>query len=272
MTAPLPGVWMWQHQAAAHAEAGPRQEPGPVLAFSPHPDDEVIACGGTLARRAAEGHPVRVVFATDGAMSHAAVLGIEHDPAPEELRLIRRDEARAAARALGLGDDAVEFLDFPDTRLAGHLPRFRREVRRVLSAHREVAEVYLPHEVRELNADHRLTGEVAVAALTELGLTPDVYRFVVWDERTEQEFAFTNRAEPTGEGAGAAERPVDFGIAAYREAKRAAFLAHRSQVELYAPGQTRPVVPPGFQSRVLAATTERFWVPVPETAPEEGGA
>ncbi|MBC7256921.1 MAG: PIG-L family deacetylase, partial [Chloroflexi bacterium] len=37
-----------------------------VLVISPHPDDEVLALGGTIARLKAEGHQVLVVFLTNG--------------------------------------------------------------------------------------------------------------------------------------------------------------------------------------------------------------
>ncbi|GAA4882174.1 PIG-L deacetylase family protein [Kitasatospora terrestris] len=255
MTPPVMGSWTeWYLRTERSA--------GTVLVFAPHPDDEVIACGGTIARLAAEGARVRIVFATDGAMSHSAVLGIHRDPAPAELRLIRRGEARAAAKELGLPEDAVHFLDFPDTALAGHLAAFRARVLDVLRVHPGVSEVYLPHEVRELNADHRLTGETVLACLAELDLTPLIHRYVVWDERTEQEFAFVNRNPPAA-GAGVAERLVTVDITEQLPRKQAAFRAHRTQVELYAPGQTRPVVPEPFQQRVFTTPVEEFWITEP---------
>ncbi|MER7673493.1 PIG-L deacetylase family protein [Kitasatospora sp. NPDC096128] len=258
MTPPLLGTWTEWHLRARRSE-------GTALVFAPHPDDEVIACGGTIARLVAGGTRVHVVFATDGAMSHSAVLGIHTDPTPAELREIRRREARAAARTLGLPEDAVRFLDFPDTRLADHLTTFRAKVLEVLDAHPGAVEVYLPHEVRELNADHRLTGETVLGCLAERELSPTVYRYVVWDERTEQEFAFVNR-NPASGGSGAAERLIAVDITGQLPIKRAALREHRTQVELFAPGQTRPVVPEPFQERVLAARTEEFWISAPAPA------
>lgn len=250
---------------------GARPEGPRVLVFSPHPDDEVIACGGTIARLTTEGARVEVVFATDGAMSHSAVLDIHSDPTPAELRLVRREEARSAAVALGLPKDAARFLDYPDTTLAAHLPLFRRDVLNILRGHRTVTHVYIPHGVRELNADHRLTGETVESCLDELGLTPEVYRYVVWDERTEEEFGFVNRDPAAGPGPGT-ERLVSVDISGYLPHKHAAFREHRTQVELYAPGQTRPVVPLPFQERVFAARTEEFWTtePVGGTGTDEG--
>ncbi|MGW0844359.1 PIG-L deacetylase family protein [Streptomyces sp. NPDC002787] len=259
MTPPVLGIWTWKDREA-------RRDAPRVLVFSPHPDDEVIACGGTIARLAAGGGRVGVVFATDGAMSHSAVLGIHTDPTPTELRVVRREEARMAAKAMGLDKEAVRFLDYPDTRLAEHLPEFRRDVLEILREHRSVTEVYIPHEVRELNADHRLTGETVVSVLAELELTPAVYRYVVWDERTEEEFGFVNR-NPAADPGGGTERLVSFDISAYAPQKQAAFREHRTQVELYAPGQTRPVVPLPFQERVFAARTEKFWIAEPGVGP-----
>ncbi|MEU6401523.1 PIG-L family deacetylase [Streptomyces sp. NPDC046985] len=255
MTPPLLGMWTWKDREA-------RRDAPRVLVFSPHPDDEVIACGGTVARLAAEGAHVGVVFATDGAMSHSAVLGIHTDPTPAEVREIRRQEARMAGKALGLREESVRFLDYPDTQLADRLPEFRRDVLALLGEHEAVTQVYVPHEIRELNADHRLTGETVVSCLAELGLTPDVYRYVVWDERTEEEFGFVNRKPADGPGT-AVERLVSFDIADYVAQKHAAFREHRTQVELFAPGQTRPVVPWPFQERVFAARTEEFWITEP---------
>ncbi|MEU8350062.1 MULTISPECIES: glycosyltransferase [unclassified Streptomyces] len=249
--------------AAADREdtAAAGDPPGPVLVFSPHPDDDVIACGGTIARRAAQGARVRVVFSTDGSQSHEAVLGIDRDPTPEELTAVREKEAGAAARVLGLGPDDVTFLGFRDTALAESLPEFRARVLEVLREQQReggVAEVYLPHEVRELNADHRLTGETVLDCLAELGLTPRVRKFVVWDEQTEAEFAFVNRNEP-GRAPAPGERLVTVPVRDQLPRKRAALAEHRTQVDLYSPAQNRPVVPEVFAARVRGRETEQFW-------------
>ncbi|MFC5285741.1 PIG-L deacetylase family protein [Actinokineospora guangxiensis] len=234
----------------------PASEPGTVLVLSPHPDDDVIACGGTIAARTAAGARVVVAVVTDGAASHTAVLGIHADPSPAELAEVRRAEATAAAKVLGVSD--VRFLGHADTGLAATLPRLREQLLE-LFAELDPAEVFLPHDVRELHGDHRLTGEVAVACLAELGSAPALRKYVVWDERTEAEFAFTSR-EPTDAEPAAGERLVAFDITAHRDAKRAALAEHRTQVELYAPGQTRPVVPLAFQRRVLDRAAESFWL------------
>jgi LmbE family N-acetylglucosaminyl deacetylase len=237
-----------------------------VMVFSPHPDDDVIACGGTIRARVRAGARVVIVYSTDGSMSHAAVLGIHSDPSPQELITIRQAEATKAAGVLGVAPADLHFLGFPDTRLAGCLPEFAAALRTVLAAHPGVGEIYLPHEVHELNADHQATGETALSCVRELGLAPRIRKFVVWDQRTEDEFGFVNRRQasrsasggcPSGDLDGQSLVQVD--IAADLNDKRAALAEHRTQVTLYSPVQHRPVVPREFQARVASRTVEEFW-------------
>ncbi|MET8155382.1 PIG-L family deacetylase [Sphaerisporangium sp. NPDC005289] len=234
-----------------------------VIVFAPHPDDEVIACGGVIAARAAAGARVLIVFSTDGSRSHSAVLGIDSDPTPAELAVIRRKEAESAAKALGVPAENVVWLGHTDTRLAASMDAFRAQVTRLLAGHRDVAEVYLPHDVRELNADHRLTGEGVTGCLAGLGLSPRLRKYVVWDEDTEAAFAFANRAEPEREPS-PTERLVSVDIAPWVARKLDALEEHRTQVTLFSPAQTRTVVPEPFLARLRAKRTEDFWIDEPE--------
>ncbi len=234
------------------------------IVFAPHPDDEVIACGGTILARRAAGWRVMIVFATDGAQSHQAVLGISDDPSPAELVVLRRAEALAAAGLLGVDAHDVSFAGAPDTRLCDALDGFRSHVEAVLAACGRLDEVYIPHERRELNADHRLTGQVVLACLARTGARPRVAKYVVWDESTESQFGYRNRIGDAPAIA-AGEAVWNEPIAPFIAAKRAALLAHRSQTSLIGHTQTRPVIPPAFLARVCAASSEQFWLhpPIP---------
>ncbi|MFC4535765.1 PIG-L deacetylase family protein [Sphaerisporangium dianthi] len=233
-----------------------------VLVFAPHPDDEVIACGGAIAAKAAAGAHVVIVFATDGSRSHSAVLGIDADPSPAELAVVRRKEAESAAKALGADPGEVVWLGHTDTLLSASSDAFRAQVLRLLAEHRDVTEVYLPHDVRELNADHRLTGEGVIACLAELGLAPRLRKYVVWDEDTEAAFEFTNRAAPHREPS-PTERLVSVDITPWTARKLDALEEHRTQVTLYSRAQTRTVVPEPFLARLRAKRTEEFWIDEP---------
>ncbi|HEY5624375.1 MAG TPA: PIG-L family deacetylase, partial [Gammaproteobacteria bacterium] len=64
--------------------------------IAPHPDDEVLGCGGTMARHLAAGDHVHVVVVTDGRRSRVAGLK------PEAVAEVRRQEATNAASLLGV--------------------------------------------------------------------------------------------------------------------------------------------------------------------------
>lgn len=94
-----------------------------ALAVSPHLDDAVFSCGGTLARLAAEGW--RVVLATLFTRSvpdpQGFALACQLDkglPATVDYMALRRAEDREAARLLGITE--VLWLDLPEAPHRGY--------------------------------------------------------------------------------------------------------------------------------------------------------
>jgi LmbE family N-acetylglucosaminyl deacetylase len=85
-------------------------EPRTLVAFHAHPDDECILMGGTIARAAAEGHRVVLVFATRGDVGEVDDGVLDADEALGERR---EAEARRAADVLGVS--RVEFLGYRDS-------------------------------------------------------------------------------------------------------------------------------------------------------------
>lgn len=84
-----------------HAET--RLGRGRMLVFAPHPDDEVLGCGGAILSHVAAGESVRVIIATDGAFGAADATAYAET---------RQMESRAAAAVLGYGEP--EFWGLPD--------------------------------------------------------------------------------------------------------------------------------------------------------------
>jgi LmbE family N-acetylglucosaminyl deacetylase len=146
---------------------------GRVLVLAPHPDDDVIGCGGTALLHRRQGDPVSVVIGFDGA---AGDLGGRH--ARDAYVLLREREARAAGAHLGLDD--YTFLRWPE----GHEPSpddWRGAADRVadLIAERRPDVVYAPW-VGEHHLDHHVLARVTRLALARSGFEGAAWGFEVW--------------------------------------------------------------------------------------------
>lgn len=80
-----------------------------LVVVAPHPDDEVLACGGLLAMRAERGLPSLVIAVTDGEASHGSEV---KDWA--NLGAQRADESYAGLDVLGVPSPCVVRLGIPD--------------------------------------------------------------------------------------------------------------------------------------------------------------
>jgi LmbE family N-acetylglucosaminyl deacetylase len=132
-----------------------------VVVVAAHPDDEVLGCGGTVARYAAEGHAVTSVIVATGSTSR--------DGSPPGYVDALRDHAHAAARALGARPP--RFLGLPDNRL-DTLPLLDvvKLVEAVLDELRP--EIVLTHFDGDLNIDHGVVGRAVLTAARPLPGSP----------------------------------------------------------------------------------------------------
>lgn len=129
-----------------------------TLILAAHPDDEVLGCGGTMARLAGEGHAVHVVIMAEGATSR--------DPVRD--RSTRAGELSglaAAAHRAGevLGVASVELLAFPDNRMDS-LDRLDivKTVEALVARH--APDTVFTHHAGDVNIDHRRLHEAVVTA------------------------------------------------------------------------------------------------------------
>jgi len=164
----------------------------PALVFAPHPDDEALGCGGTIALKAAAGAPITVVIMTDGRASHAGRIDAAR------LVALRREETLNAAQCLGLRAQDVVFLDFPDHELSAHAAEAQARVAALLAEHTP-AQVYVPHR-RDRLEDHVATFDIVQAALKRHAAVVRVFEYPVWLWNT---WPWTAGKPLDGPGAGA---------------------------------------------------------------------
>ena len=241
---------------------------GPVLVLAPHPDDEVLCCAGYIEQARAAGRQVYIVWMTSGdgfemdeiLLSHRVKVG------PEGLRrlgLRRMDEARAAASVLGITEDHLYFLGYPDrglrhlfldyfyepyaspyTRLSAvsypgsyHMgaPYSGEELERDLTEifQRVRPAVVLLPSPRDAHPDHQATSYFGQRVAGRLGLSDGLRYWIVhggleWPLPKGYHPSLALEPAPRGKGLKWRRLPLEAGD---EEAKHQAVLAHKSQLE-----------------------------------------
>lgn len=222
-----------------------------LVTFHAHPDDEAIACGGTMARAAAEGHRVVLVVATRGEHGEVGDGVLAPGTTLAEHRTVETDEA---ARILGVA--RVAFLDYEDSGMIGSPAN--EAPTSFWRADPEEAAARLAAILTEENADvltvyddhggyghpdHIQVHRVGIRA-AELAATPRVYESTV-----DRDYVLALRAQATETGEGAFGQSglgadLDFDalgspahmitttvdVTGYLEEKRKAMAAHASQI------------------------------------------
>lgn len=208
-----------------------RQLLAPAMVFAPHPDDEVLGCGGTILRKKQAGAQVRIVFLTDGSASHPGRIS------PEDLRKQRRQEAEAAARRLGLGAEDLHFLAFEDGRLSWHQIEAVAAVADLISSCRP-AQIFIPCS-QERPSDHRAGRSVVRQALRSAGHTAQVFEAPIWFW-DHWPWTSTTGSSPAATFKKSWKRDMRYLLPQFRTRvsvqgilpqKRAALAEHRSQME-----------------------------------------
>jgi LmbE family N-acetylglucosaminyl deacetylase len=136
-----------------------------ILAVFAHPDDESLACGGTLARLADAGARVVLVCASRG---DRGSLGGTHGVIQPDLGRVRAAELRAAAESLGIADLLI--LGHPDGALRwAEVPQFHGELMITLRRYRPDAVLTFGEDGLYWHADHIGVHERTATAVRSLG-------------------------------------------------------------------------------------------------------
>lgn len=145
-----------------------------ILVVAAHPDDEVLGCGGTIARYARDGHDVFVAILGEGETSRRSA-GEQVDE--QKLEALGAN-AKAAAKALGVSELITTHL--PDNRFDS-IPLL--EVVKVVESliDRLRPEVIFTHWAGDLNIDHVITHRAVMTATRGMtgGSVRELYAFEV---------------------------------------------------------------------------------------------
>jgi N-acetylglucosamine malate deacetylase 2 len=168
-----------------------------VLAVFAHPDDESLACGGTLARLAAAGARVVLICASRG--ERGSVAGPVRDDA---LGGIRSREFREAGRMLGLS--TVILLDHPDGDLRwAHVPELHADIIAAIQGFKPAAVITFGEDGLYWHQDHIAVHERTTTAVEAFGASGPALYYVTMRQgimRSIVDAAATRGWQPTPRG------------------------------------------------------------------------
>ena len=184
--------------------------PKQIICFSPHPDDDVISMGGTLIRLAAQKHDVHIAYQTSGniavfdedairfaefAAEFCANFNVSTEPVQElenhideflnnkqpgqvdsdavqQLKgIIRRGEARAGARCVGIPNEKLHFLDMPfyETGRVKKKPLGDEDIQVIVKLLRKIKphQIYAAGDLSDPHGTHRTCLKAIIEACDE---------------------------------------------------------------------------------------------------------
>jgi len=190
--------------------------PKKVLIFSPHPDDDIISMGGTFMRLHDQGHDVHVAYQTSGniavtdefvtrnldfAVGFEKIFNIDNtktknifdkamsfldqkkssekdNPEIREIKgLIRRVEARATCKYVGLKDDHIHFMNLPfyETGTIEKNPMGPEDIELTVKLMREIKpnQIFCAGDLADPHGTHKVCLDIVLASLDEIKNSPD---------------------------------------------------------------------------------------------------
>jgi len=194
-----------------------------VLIFSPHPDDDIISMGGTFIRLHEQGHEVHVGYQTSGNIAVSdefvtrfidfvvgfdEIFGIDKSHATQLMQealhflkskkpsdidthdiraikgLIRRCEAKATCRYVGIQEKNIHFMNMPfyETGKIEKNPAGEEDVRITMDLIREVKphQIYAAGDLADPHGTHKVCLDVVFEALARLKKEPFMKDCWLW--------------------------------------------------------------------------------------------
>jgi glucosamine-6-phosphate deaminase len=197
--------------------------PKKCLIFSPHPDDDIISMGGTFMRLHDQGHDVHVAYQTSGniavtdefvtrfldfAVGFEELSGIDNKKSSQileqatnylktkktsdidtpEIRaikgLIRRCEARATCRYVGLTDENIHFMNLPfyETGTIEKKPMGEADIQQTMALLRELKpqQIYAAGDLADPHGTHKVCLDIVFESLRRIKAAGDTWLKDCW--------------------------------------------------------------------------------------------
>jgi len=153
-----------------------------TLVVAPHPDDELLGCGGTLLRRVAEGGTVAWLLMTTVTEETGWAVECIHQRA-SEIDQVREGLKIASNHFYSLGFPTTELDSVPMSLLVQRISQVFSDF--------QPEEILLPYP-GDVHSDHRVTFEAA-SACTKWFRYPSIKRVLTYDTPSETDFGVDPR-------------------------------------------------------------------------------
>lgn len=128
-----------------------------ILVVAAHPDDEILGCGGTIAKYLKEGTKVKTVILTKGISSR-------YDKVTNKVKKLQsklQKSSLLANRAIGVRD--ISFFDLPDNQFDS------KSLLSLVKILEKIIKEFKPnkiftHFINDLNIDHQYTSKAVITA------------------------------------------------------------------------------------------------------------
>lgn len=142
-----------------------------VCIFAPHPDDEVLGCGGLLQQLAANGNPIVLIHVTNGTQSHPN----SHVYSQEKLNIIRPQESIRALEVLSVAHQVMTIaLDLTDGNVFAQQDQFHQKLSTIIKPN----DILITPFMHDGHPDHEATGQVVVSFAKQHHLA--CYQVLIW--------------------------------------------------------------------------------------------
>lgn len=158
-----------------------------ILVVAAHPDDEVLGCGGTIARHVSEGDEVYCLILGDGITAR----NLDKKEADKQLKQLK-EHSKKSAKILGIkqiyfnGFKDLYFDTIPLLEVVKCVEKYKNQIR---------PDIIYTHHYGDLNIDHQITYKAALTATRPMeGETvKKIYSFEI---PSSTEWAFNNTFKP----------------------------------------------------------------------------
>ena len=215
-----------------------------IYVIAPHPDDESLACGGTIAQSIYAHIEVIIIVVSLGEKSHSQQ-SLDIELRESDLKSSIKKECEAACEILGVKKEQIHFLNFPDGAIDSYESELIEQFKKLLIIDENVeTEVYFPH-LLDQHLDHRIVSQMVFQWYKSVVTKPTLYMYFVYPHQLTLSLSKTL---------------IKRDIRDVIDLKRKAIDTYRSQFSNYFEGQKNPVLSADFKREKISSLEEQFFI------------